>query len=151
MEYGGGRGDLYLASACDRVVATEDAEFAPLGLRAERRYWRAALARAGVRVERSSIGAYKSAYRNFSADSMPPADSVVVQHELDVRQQLFTDVVCAGRKLAPARARALPRRPRVAAGGSRARRRPRFARLPRGRAARMLGIALRAWARSRAP
>ena len=101
MEYGGGRPDLYLASACDRVIATGSAGFAPLGLRAERRYWRDALARAGVRIQRSSIGAYKSAYRNFSTDSMPPADSVSVMRDLDVRQQLFADALCAGRRLTP--------------------------------------------------
>ncbi len=101
MEYGGGRGDLYLASACDRVIATGSAEFSPLGLRAERRYWRSALSRAGVRLQRSSIGAYKAAYRNFSADSMPAADSAAVLHELDLRQRLFTDAVSEGRKLRP--------------------------------------------------
>jgi protease-4 len=98
-----GRADLYLASACDRVVAYPEAEFAPLGLRTERRYWRHALERAGVRMERSSIGAYKSAYRNFSADSMPAADSVVVLHDLDVRERLFGDAVCASRGIPPAR------------------------------------------------
>ncbi len=101
MENGGGRGDLYLASACDRVVASEEADFLALGLRSERRYWRTALANAGIEIERASTGVYKSAYRNFSVDSMPPADSVAVLHELDVRQQLFVDAVSAGRKLAP--------------------------------------------------
>ena len=101
MEYGGGRGDLYLASACDRAIATESAGFAPLGLRVERRYWREALARLGLRVQRSSTGAYKSAFRNFSVDSMPAADSAAVLRDLDVRQRLFTDAVCSGRKLSP--------------------------------------------------
>ena len=103
MEYGGGRGDLYLASACDRAMTTGSAEFAPLGLRAERRYWREALARVGLRVQRSSIGAYKAAYRNFSVDSMPAPDSVSVLRDLDVRQKLFTDAVCSGRGLSPER------------------------------------------------
>ncbi len=103
MEYGGGRGDLYLASACDRVMASEEADFMGLGLRSERRYWRQALANLGVKVERSSIGRFKSAYRQFSVDSMPPADSLATQHELDQRQQLFVDAVSAGRHIAPER------------------------------------------------
>ena len=103
LENGGGRGDLYLASACDRIVATEEGDFLGLGLRTERRYWRSALARIGVRIDRSSTGAFKSAYRNFSVDSMPPADSVVVQRDLDQRQKLFVDAVCADRHLSPER------------------------------------------------
>lgn len=99
MEEGGGRGDLYLASACDRIVASEEAGFVGLGLRAERRYWREALANFGIRVERSSTGMFKSAYRNFSTDSMPPADSVVVLDDLDTRQRLFVDAVSQGRHL----------------------------------------------------
>jgi protease-4 len=101
LEEGGRRSDLYLASACDRIVASEAAEFMGLGLRVERRYWREALARAGIRIERSSTGRYKSAYRNFSVDSMPPADSAVVLRDLEVRQQLFVDAVAHDRKLAP--------------------------------------------------
>ncbi len=103
MEEGGGRADLYLAGACDRIVASEESEFMGLGLRAERRYWRDALARAGIRVERSSTGAYKSAYRNLSVNTMPPADSEVVERDLDVRQALFTGTFGADRRLAPER------------------------------------------------
>src|SRR5207253_2596029 len=73
LEAGGGRGDLYLTSACTRVVATEEASFEGLGLRVERRYYRKLLADWGVRIDRSSYGRYKSAYREFSADSTPPA------------------------------------------------------------------------------
>ncbi|HTR97006.1 MAG TPA: S49 family peptidase, partial [Candidatus Acidoferrales bacterium] len=103
LENGGGRGDLYLAAACNRIVTTEEADFMALGLRSERRYWRGALARAGIRVDRSSTGAFKSAYRNFSTDSMPTADSVATQHELDVRQKLFVDAVSSDRGITPAR------------------------------------------------
>jgi protease-4 len=103
LEEGGGRADLYLASACDRVVASEEGDFLALGLRSERRYWREALARAGVQVERSSTGLYKSAYRNLSVNTMPAADSEVVLRDLEVRQRLFTDAVSRDRHLAPAR------------------------------------------------
>src|SRR5262249_20242359 len=45
LTYGGGRGDLYLASAAARVYASPASEFMGLGLRSERRYYRQALAR----------------------------------------------------------------------------------------------------------
>ncbi len=97
LEYGGGRGDLYLASACDRVIATEEAEFAGLGLRAERRYYRKFLEGLGLRLDRSSIGVYKSAYRNFSVDSTTTADAAVIDTVLDEAQSLFVAAVAKGR------------------------------------------------------
>jgi protease-4 len=103
LEYGGGRGDLYLASACDRVVASPEAGFAALGLRAERRYYRQLLERWGIRMDRSSIGAFKSAYRNFSVDSIPSADREVIEHNLDVAQELFVSAVSADRRMDRAR------------------------------------------------
>jgi protease-4 len=103
IEYGGGRGDLYLASACDRVVSTEEADFSGLGLRTERRYYRRMLEGLGIKVDRASIGAYKSAYRNFSADSTPPADAEVIGHALDQSQALFTETVSNGRAVPPER------------------------------------------------
>ncbi len=99
LEEGATRGDLYLASACDRIVATEEASFGELGLRVERRYYRRLLADWGVRIERSAIGAYKSAYRNWSADSTPPADREAIEHALDQSQELFVGAVAAGRHM----------------------------------------------------
>ncbi len=99
LEYGGGRGDLFLASACDRIVASPEASFAALGLRSERRYYRRLLERWGVRMDRSSIGAYKSAFRNFSVDSTPPADREVIEHNLGVVQELFVTAVAADRRM----------------------------------------------------
>ncbi|MBI3539895.1 MAG: S49 family peptidase [Candidatus Eisenbacteria bacterium] len=103
LEAGGGRGDLYLASACDRVFATDEALFEGLGLRAERRYYRGLLAEWGVRVDRSSYGRYKSAYRNFSADSTSPADREAIERSLDVSQELFVSAVAADRRMDRAR------------------------------------------------
>ena len=103
MEYGGGRGDLYLASACDRVVATEEADFGALGLRVERRYYRSLLERWGLRIDRVSVGAYKSAYRSFSVDSTPPADREVIERNLDQIQELFVSAVVVDRRLDRAR------------------------------------------------
>jgi protease-4 len=99
MENGGGRGDLYLAAACDRVVAGEEAYFAGLGLRAERRYYRGLLADWGLRLDRSSTGRYKSAYRNFSVDSTPPADRGVIERSLDTSQELFVAAVAGDRRM----------------------------------------------------
>lgn len=99
LEEGGSRGDLYLASAAGTVVASPAAEFMGLGLRIERRYYRRLLERFGLRFDRSSIGAFKSAYRGYSVDSMPPADSLVIQDFLDQRQEMFVSTVAGGRRI----------------------------------------------------
>lgn len=107
LEEGGNRGALYLASACDRVVTTEEGLFVGLGLRAEIHYYRRWLESWGLHVDRASIGPYKSAYREFSVDSIPPADREAIEHELDVVQNLFVSTVSADRHMDPARLRTL--------------------------------------------
>lgn len=97
MELGGGRGDLYLASACDRVFATDAASFRGLGLRAERRYYRKFLEGLGFRLDRASIGAYKSAYRNYTVDSTSGPDAEVIDRTLDQSQALFVEALAQGR------------------------------------------------------
>ena len=97
LAYGGGRGDLYMASAAARVYVSPAAEFMGLGLRTERRYYRKALERFGIRFDRSSVGEYKSAYRNYSVDSTPPPDTTVIQRMLTQRQELFVSTVSTGR------------------------------------------------------
>jgi protease IV len=96
---GGGRPELYLASACDRVVSTPEGNFQQLGLRSERRYYRRFFESLGVRIDRTSIGAYKSAFRNYSVDSTSDADREVIEHTLDVAQRLFVDPVVASRHM----------------------------------------------------
>lgn len=97
MEYGGGRADFYLAGACDRIVMAPEAGPAPLGLRGELRYYRGLLADLGLRVERSSYGKYKSAFRNYSVDSTSDADREAIEHGLDVSQELFVSALAADR------------------------------------------------------
>jgi len=97
LETGGGRGDLYLASAADRVFATEEAFFAGLGLRAERRYYRKFLEGLGLKMDRVSVGDYKSAYRNFSVDSTGAANAEVIANVLDRTQALFVETLAQGR------------------------------------------------------
>ena len=99
MEDGGGRGDLYMAAACDRVVAGEEAFFAGLGLRVERRYYRKLLADWGVRIDRTSMGRYKSAYRNYSVDATPAPDRESIEHGLDTSQELFVSTVATDRRM----------------------------------------------------
>ena len=103
LEEGATRGDLYLAAACDRIVTTEEASFAALGLRVERRYYRRLFAGWGLRFDRSAIGRYKSAYRNFSADSTPPADREAIERALDQQQEAFVSAVSADRRMDRAR------------------------------------------------
>src|SRR5207247_3401232 len=97
MQEGGGRGDLYLASACDRVITTPQAFYAGLGLRTERRYYRKLLADWGIRIDRSSFGKYKSAYRNFSVDSTPAPDREAIESALNHVQELFVSSVSTER------------------------------------------------------
>jgi protease-4 len=99
LEVGATRGDLYLAAACDRIVMTPDADPTGLGLRVERRYYRRLLADWGVKVERSSYGRYKSAWRNFSADSTSAADREAIEHGLDVSQELLVSALAADRRM----------------------------------------------------
>lgn len=96
---GGSRGDLYMASVATRVYTSPAASFEGLGLRTERRYYRRMLERAGIRMDRSSIGDFKSAFRNYSVDSTPPADTVVIQRMLEQRQTLFVNALANGRRI----------------------------------------------------
>src|SRR6185503_17879851 len=95
LEDGGGRGDLYLAAACDKIVTSPEAIWVALGLRAERRSYRKALADLGIRFDRASYGKYKSAYRNLSSDSTSGPDREVIEHLLDQSQELFVSAVAA--------------------------------------------------------
>ncbi len=103
LEYGATRGDLYLASACDRIVTTPEAQFAGLGLLVEKRYYRRLLADWGVRFDRTSYGKYKSAYREYSADSTSAADRASLDQILDTVQEMFVSAVAEGRKMDRAR------------------------------------------------
>lgn len=103
LEYGGTRASLYLAAACDRIVTTPESFWAALGLHAEARYWREALEDWGVRIDRSSHGRYKSAYRNYSVDSTSAADRESIERVLDVAQGLFVDAMLEDRRLTPDR------------------------------------------------
>jgi len=102
LEEGGGRGDLYLAAACDRIVTTEEANFMGLGLRVEKRSYGPFLDTLGVRIDRASVGRYKSAYREYSVDRTPPADREQIDEQLDVVQRLFVEPVARDRGLTTA-------------------------------------------------
>jgi protease-4 len=99
LEYGARRGDLFLAAACDRIVAPPEAPFRGLGLLAERRYWRGLLEKWGVRIDRTSYGRYKSAYREYSVDSTTAADRESLDDQLDTVQELFVSTVAADRRM----------------------------------------------------
>ncbi len=99
IEYGGGRGALDLAAGCDRSFASGDAWFSGLGLRSERRYYRGLLDSLGVKLERSSIGEYKSAYRNYSVDSTNAYDRESLEQQLDRIQELFVTSFLASRPI----------------------------------------------------
>ncbi|HYM79872.1 MAG TPA: S49 family peptidase [Candidatus Limnocylindria bacterium] len=97
--YGARRGDLYLASACDRIVASEEAVFHALGLRVERRYYRKLLDELGVRMDRTAYGPYKSFYANLSTDSTNAAEREEIERILDVVQEQFVSTVATDRRM----------------------------------------------------
>jgi protease-4 len=99
MEYGGGRADFYLAGACDRIVMAPEAGPAPLGLRGELRYYRSLLADWGIRVDRTSYGKYKSAFRNYSVDSTSDADREAIERGIDVSQELLVSALATDRRM----------------------------------------------------
>ncbi len=99
LEYGARRGDLYLAAACDRIVTTPEAFYAGLGLLVQERYYRSAFEALGVRVDRTSYGKYKSAYREFSVDSSTAADRESLNQLLDQSQELFVSAVATDRHM----------------------------------------------------
>lgn len=101
LEHGAGRAGLMLAAACDRIVTTPGAHYRALGLRIEQRYYRSMLERWGMRLERAAVGAYKTAYRNFSADSSSAEEREVFDQILDENQRLFIDAVASDRDVAP--------------------------------------------------
>ena len=103
LETGASRGDLYMASACNAIVTTPEAMFAGLGLLIEKRYYRKPLEKLGVRIDRTSYGKYKSAYREYSVDSSTTSDREVTGHILDTVQDMFVDSVAAGRHMDRAR------------------------------------------------
>ena len=105
LEYGGRRPDLFLAAACDAIVTSPESFWAGLGLHSERRYYRKALADWGVRIDRTSYGKYKSAYRNFSVDSTSGADRESIERGLDVVEGLFNSAVARDRRISEDRLR----------------------------------------------
>jgi protease-4 len=99
LEEGATRGDLYFAGPCDRIVTTEEAQFGALGLRVERRSYRRLLAEWGIRIDRTAYGKYKSAYRNYSADSTPAPDRESINRVLDTNQELFVSALTTDRRI----------------------------------------------------
>ncbi|MCU0314550.1 MAG: S49 family peptidase, partial [Solirubrobacteraceae bacterium] len=100
LPWGAGRGDLYLAGACDRIVASPEGQFMQLGLRVEQRYYRRMLADLGLRLNRTSAGRYKSAGRNLTVDSTTAEDREAIERNLDVIQELFVSTFAADRRIA---------------------------------------------------
>jgi protease-4 len=103
LPYGEGRAGLLLAAACDRVVTSPEAYYRSLGLRVEQRYYRSLLERWGIRLERTSHGKYKSAYREYSSDSTDDAERESIEQILDTNQELFVSTAAHDRGHEPDR------------------------------------------------
>jgi protease-4 len=67
---GANQGELYLASAADRVLASPVGGFSALGPMVARVYFASLLSRFGLRVEVLAEGAYKTAAEPFVRESM---------------------------------------------------------------------------------
>ena len=134
LEYGAGRADLYLASACDRVVMAPEAMPQGLGLRAERRYYRGLLGRARHPRRAHLVRPLQVGLPQLQR-GLDPARRPRGHRAQPRREPGAVRARAVRRPEAGARARAgLPRRPPVARRGPRRRRRDRLGRLPRGRA-----------------
>lgn len=77
--------EYYLASACDRIIAPPEQPLILNGLRSERYYYKSALENAGIGVETSKRGKYKSAPESYLRDSASAFD-------LEQRNALLDDI-----------------------------------------------------------
>jgi len=92
---------LYLASVADEITV------APLGMlgidgpAAELMYFAEALDKAGVEIQVSRVGRYKSAVEPFLRDSISEENRVQIQALLDEMHNGFVNTVAAARGIAP--------------------------------------------------
>src|SRR5687768_16807399 len=93
--------NLLLYSAASRITMPESAFCILPGVWAEVLYMKEILARLGIRFLVSPVGEYKTAFENFSRDSMSPAMREVLESLVDSHYRALQEVIAKGRRIAP--------------------------------------------------
>jgi protease-4 len=102
-----GNKELYLAWACDEVLADESGPLALTGLLVESGFYGEALRRLGVDPELDRIGEYKSFADTLTRSDMAPPHREMLEAILDGLERRFLGALAAGRGVTPERARTL--------------------------------------------
>lgn len=93
--------DFVLLSAADRVTMPESAMVILPGVSIESLYMKGLFDRAGVRFLVAHIGDYKSAFENFSLESMSPACREAFESLVDSSYRSIQEIIARGRRIAP--------------------------------------------------
>jgi len=99
--------ELYIASAGTRIVASPQSMIAPIGFAIAVQYGRTMLERAGVEPEVFARGKFKSAGEQLVRDAMSEPQREQLAAGLDTFFDEVVRGIAAGRKLDPAKVRAL--------------------------------------------
>lgn len=98
---------LFLASACDRVVLSPPAEMSAVGVSAHTTYVGVALERLGLRFDVEAAGAYKSFGETFTRRGPSPESREATVALVDDLHEHLVACVAEGRRLAPAQVQAI--------------------------------------------
>ncbi len=102
-----GPSELYLACACDRVVAPRLSSVIGLGVAVEVRRLRGMFEKAGVRWEHSEEGQYKSTFHSYYTDSSSAAQRAELDSLVKLEYGQLVRALSGGRGIPEARVRAL--------------------------------------------
>ena len=89
----------FIGSAADMLVVPPSVEFQVLGLQAESRYFKDALAGVGISTDVVAVSPYKSAGSAFSESTMPDQEREQVNWLLDENFDMLTADMASGRGL----------------------------------------------------
>lgn len=98
---------LYLASACDRVVVSPPAEVSAVGVSARSTFFGVALERLGLRFDVEAAGAYKSFGETFTRRGPSPESREATVTLVDDLHAHLVACVAEGRRLHPAQVQAI--------------------------------------------
>ena len=106
LPLGGDTKELYVASAAHRILVGPQSTLAPLGFASSTRYFKGALAKAGLEPQILSRGAFKSAGETLVRDSMSEPQREQLGAILDQFYEELVGALAQGRKVDVERARA---------------------------------------------
>ena len=105
LPLGGDTKELYVASAANRILVGPQSTIAPLGFASSTRYFKRALAKAGLEPQIISRGAFKSAGETLVRDSMSEPQREQLGAILDQFYEELVSALAQGRKVDEGRAR----------------------------------------------